>query len=299
MKNFLLLCFSFLVMFFILSCSQDKTDLNSPQNPDNVRLSKTLITSDQSMVNSDCKEYNFISEEWESQLSPFEDLVFIDNQGSSFIQLYYYGGTINSRDWLRFTLPKLASSISVDVCSYYNAVGSIIRIYDANNDFISETIPEDNTGWWADPVHVSIIPPAGKTIKYIEFLPKYQTNNRNQIFSKIEVCYLPECTQPTVTVNSSISEIWPPNNKIVKVNFTGNITNDCGGGEYVLTDEYREVNYTGTLPAGDFNIALNLIASRKGNDKDGRKYTFTVTAANDMGYATAQVDVVVLHDKRK
>jgi hypothetical protein len=42
------------------------------------------------------------------------------------------------------------------------------------------------------------------------------------------------------------------------------------------------------------------MASRKGNDKDGRKYTIIVTATDNLGNdITKQIEVIVPHDQGK
>jgi len=43
-----------------------------------------------------------------------------------------------------------------------------------------------------------------------------------------------------------------------------------------------------------------LRASKKGSDKDGRKYTIIVTATDSLGNAiTKEIEVIVPHDKGK
>ena len=83
--------------------------------------------------------------------------------------------------------------------------------------------------------------------------------------------------------------LWPPNEKIVTVVFTGSIITS---GSYTLTDEYGEFTYTGILSAGQYSVALDLRAARNGNDKTGRIYTFTVTTPK----GSASTPVVCPHN---
>ncbi len=104
-------------------------------------------------------------------------------------------------------------------------------------------------------------------------------------------------TPPTVIVSASTSEIFPPNEKMVTVIFSGTITN-YDPASYTLTDEYGKIFYSGTLTGTSFSVALDLQAQRDGNDKNGRTYTFTVTAVGSSTISAATT-VVVLHEKKK
>jgi len=276
----------------VFGCSDKDSSLKMTTEPEYFKVLKTESSFD-------CKTYNFVNEDPTTISSPFDDLIFYNNYNYDQLFSWWYGATCIDRDYLKFVLPLKAKSISVDLLSKLNEIGSIIKCYDENMQLIYETIPEDTDGFWADPVHVEIIPPNDNLISYIYFYPKFEANHRCQTITKMEICYIPECNVPSVNLNASISEIWPPNGKNVNVIFSGSILNDCNGGFYSLTDEYGEINYSDILPAGDFNVSLNLIASRKGNDKDGRKYTFTVSSSNSSGSVVKVVDVIVPHDKRK
>jgi hypothetical protein len=114
---------------------------------------------------------------------------------------------------------------------------------------------------------------------------------------------------PTATVTVSPSVVWPPNHETVQVTLTGQAT-DIGTGiasiDLRVMDEYGEVepaiaslagNGVGTL---DWQVAVPLQASRKGDDLDGRLYTIEVVVTDracQRFAATAQV--VVPHDQRR
>ncbi len=109
---------------------------------------------------------------------------------------------------------------------------------------------------------------------------------------------LSDVAAPTVTVSASPILLCPRNGKWVIVNFTGVVANTEGGASYELKDEYRKIHYTGSVPAGPYSVKLKLKDRRKGFDKDGRQYTFTITATNSAGSDTASVVVSVPREKK-
>lgn len=92
----------------------------------------------------------------------------------------------------------------------------------------------------------------------------------------------------------------------VMVSVAGSIANAQGctlrSSEYRLHDEYGEINtVSGFAVDGDgrFAFSVPVEASRKGNDKDGRTYTVTVSASNEAGIASsAPIVSTVAHDNR-
>lgn len=107
---------------------------------------------------------------------------------------------------------------------------------------------------------------------------------------------------PTVEAAADKTTLWPPNGKNHTVQITGS-TDDGGSGvssaSWVLSDSYGEVSGSGALPAGGvFSFTVNLPASRRGQDKDGRVYTITITATDSEGnVGTRTVQVTVPHDR--
>ena len=65
---------------------------------------------------------------------------------------------------------------------------------------------------------------------------------------------------------------------------------------YVLPDEYRQIHYNGTVPAGPCSVKLRLKDRRFGYDRDGRQYTFTIIATDSAGTAQASVVVTIPRD---
>ena len=87
---------------------------------------------------------------------------------------------------------------------------------------------------------------------------------------------------------------------MIPVTISGAIT-DIGAGvdastaAYTVTDEYGQVQPSGPIilgSAGKYSLTVWLQASRNGDDKDGRKYTITVSARdndNQLGSASTVV----------
>ena len=104
--------------------------------------------------------------------------------------------------------------------------------------------------------------------------------------------------------------IWPPNNLMVPVTVSGTMTDNEPGGTgvnpntaaYVVRDEYGLVQPAGAVTLssnGSYSFTIQLQASRKGNDKDGRQYLITVSAEDYAGLkGSSTTHVIVPHDQR-
>ena len=111
---------------------------------------------------------------------------------------------------------------------------------------------------------------------------------------------------PAVTA-SAPPTIWPPNDKTVPVRVQGTIT-DSGTGvnpataRFAVLDEYGLVQPSGPISldaAGAFSVDVPLVASRNGNDTNGRRYTIVILASDNAGNeGSATVVVTVPHDQR-
>ena len=76
--------------------------------------------------------------------------------------------------------------------------------------------------------------------------------------------------------------------------------------QYQLTDEYGELDNIEVLEVlqvgegGSFAVTVPMVASRKGDDKDGRLYTVKLVAENGAGVGDSVVtNIVVKHDNSK
>jgi hypothetical protein len=111
------------------------------------------------------------------------------------------------------------------------------------------------------------------------------------------ICTAPPPPPPPVVIPDSIicsvKELWPPNGKMIPVKFSWPLT---GSFYYKLTDEYGELT-TGLILINNANaVTLKLEASRKGNDPNGRKYTFTLFDLTKT--KSVSVNVFCPHDQR-
>jgi hypothetical protein len=112
---------------------------------------------------------------------------------------------------------------------------------------------------------------------------------------------------PAVTISANPTTLWPPDGALVPVTISGAIT-DAGGSvnastaAYAVKDEYGQVQPSGPIilsSGGKYSITVWLQASRDGNDKNGRKYTITVSAKdNNDQLGSASTVVTVAHDRR-
>jgi len=125
----------------------------------------------------------------------------------------------------------------------------------------------------------------------------------------VEVAETFSCNQVPLfsDISSTEDTINARNNKEVAIDLSGVVSSPDGcdivNAWFQLTDEYGELDRTEPLEIKDdgmFSVAVPMIASRKGNDKDGRLYTVKFLAENESGVGESPVtSVVVLHDNRK
>jgi hypothetical protein len=112
---------------------------------------------------------------------------------------------------------------------------------------------------------------------------------------------------PTLYLYTYPLRLWLTNNKLVPVTVFGKAS-DTGSGiksiHIQVIDEYG--TWQPTVPDigpreiinGNWIRTILLEASRKGNDKDGRKYTIRVTATDNAGNTTVkEIVVIVPHDQ--
>ncbi len=102
---------------------------------------------------------------------------------------------------------------------------------------------------------------------------------------------------PTVTAKVSPISTWLRNGEWITVTFSGLVVNTQGGASYKLIDEYNKIHYTGTVPAGPYSLQLVLKDRNIWFDRDGRQYTFIITATNSAGTAKASVTVTIPCDR--
>ena len=111
-------------------------------------------------------------------------------------------------------------------------------------------------------------------------------------------------TPPSVTCTATPTILWPPNNKQVTITVSGSVTAGTSAitaMAFMVRDSEGQVQPSGPVTVGSdgsYSFAVQLVASRDGNDKSGRQYTVGVTAADHIGNAgSCAVVVNVPHDQ--
>ena len=113
-------------------------------------------------------------------------------------------------------------------------------------------------------------------------------------------------TPPSVSCTASPNTLWPPNGQPVSVTVSGIITPGTSplapnGTNYLVIDEYGQDQPNGNFTlgsGGSYLFQVSLIASRKGNDKDGRTYTIIVNGQDTLGNVGSCSSVVTVpHDQ--
>lgn len=131
-------------------------------------------------------------------------------------------------------------------------------------------------------------------------------DNAGNISSLVSLAVKVDLTPPAVSVFANPSSLWPPNGKMVPVTISGTITDSLSGVDtssaaFAVVDEYGQVQPSGPISlgsGGSYSFTVLLQASRNGNDKDGRKYTITVSAKDLAGnLGSAATIVTVPHDQ--
>jgi hypothetical protein len=115
-------------------------------------------------------------------------------------------------------------------------------------------------------------------------------------------------TAPSVTASVNPAQLWPPNGKLVAVTVSGKVKDALSGPDlksaaYSVADSYGKLQPTGPVTLakdGSYSFTTKLEASRKGEDKQGRRYTVTLRAADLAGNSgTASTAVTVPHEQAK
>lgn len=116
-------------------------------------------------------------------------------------------------------------------------------------------------------------------------------------------------TAPSTTLTADPSVLWPPNGQTVTVNLRGTATDTGTGVAWVtfrILDEYGEVepSVPSVGSAGgtsvDWERSVQLVASRRDDDRDGRTYRIEATVSDAACNITVVVTTVTVpHDRRR
>lgn len=113
-------------------------------------------------------------------------------------------------------------------------------------------------------------------------------------------------TPPSLTCSATPTTLWPPDGKQVLVTVSGTATPGSqpipdDGGAFSVADEYQQVQPIGSFTVGaggSYSYTVPLIASRNGDDLDGRTYTVVTVVTDNIGNAASCSSVVTVpHDQ--
>jgi uncharacterized repeat protein (TIGR01451 family) len=103
---------------------------------------------------------------------------------------------------------------------------------------------------------------------------------------------------PTITgAGTDVTELWPPNHKMVPILVSYSVTPACGGTPTVVIDVSSNEGDSSDWKIKDAHH-LDLRSERLGTQKEGRVYTITIIATDPTGTKSEKaVTVVVPHDQ--
>ena len=113
-----------------------------------------------------------------------------------------------------------------------------------------------------------------------------------------------DSTPPQITVAAGMIHVWPGSPRQVPVTFTGTVSDNASVIDEVsfqVHDEYGQVEPSGriTVIKGRFAITVFVEPTRRGYDRDGRRYELTITATDaERNRTSATARATILHDRR-
>jgi hypothetical protein len=122
----------------------------------------------------------------------------------------------------------------------------------------------------------------------------------------VKITVAADTTSPVTSLSRKPSLLWPPDGKLVPVDISGKMTDEQSGidaptAAFHVVDEYGLIQPAGPIamePDGSYSIRVLLEASRRGRDRDGRRYEVFVSIADKAGNIGSASDVIrVPHDR--
>lgn len=114
-----------------------------------------------------------------------------------------------------------------------------------------------------------------------------------------------DMTAPELLVSVDKPELWPPNNKLVDINVSIDVTDDYDGQPAIklVSITVNESLDEGDIEGAEFGSddrSFKLRATHDGRNREGRVYTITYEATDAMANTIQKtVEVIVLHDQRR
>ncbi|MDP2632621.1 MAG: peptidoglycan DD-metalloendopeptidase family protein [Candidatus Curtissbacteria bacterium] len=241
-----------------------------------------------------------------------------DNQGGLGVDYTLY--KINNEDWKQYANPLPFNNegnytiqfYSVDKDENIENIKSVNFNIDKTQPVVTAHIERspDFNNWYNRPVRISFLAVDNESgidlcIEPITYsgpdtatalVSGNCTDNAGNI-GEGSLNFMYDDTLPEVYIQATPNIIWSPNNKMIDVKILGSSTDTIGilSKVFGIEDEYNEVE-----PAvNNFDDVIKLMASRKGEDLDGRKYVVQVTIKDLAGNEnTSTAEIIIPHDKR-
>ena len=138
----------------------------------------------------------------------------------------------------------------------------------------------------------------------------YNTTELSQLGFPTELVVVGQAedvTPPVITVSATPKTLWPPNGRMVSVTISGTIKDAESGvnastAAYAVTDEYGLIQPSGPIHVemdGSYTFTIQLQASRRGNDQDGREYVISISAQDNEGNQGSNSTIVTVPRDRR
>lgn len=112
--------------------------------------------------------------------------------------------------------------------------------------------------------------------------------------TNLAIAVTPEAIPSVPTVATTVSSLWPANNKLVDVGLSGSASDNCDPEPGLRVDAFsNEDDGSGSPDAAGVNGALLLRAERQGGG-DGRVYLIVLTATDYAGNTSIAATAVVV-----
>jgi hypothetical protein len=199
-----------------------------------------------------------------------------------------------------------ADLLVVNTCADFNCrtgtVGVLVGVGDGS---FQPALNYDSGGYGPDSIAVADVNGDGKPdLMMANFSVNFYQPTPGVVTVLLNNTPFNDTTPPVISLAATPKILWPPNGKLVPVTISGTIT-DGGSGvnarsaKFAVHDEYHVVQPQGEIaldPAGNYSFAILLQASRRGNDRDRRRYTIRMSAMDNAGNRGVKAtSVTVLH----
>lgn len=212
---------------------------------------------------------------------------------------------INSIIWGNSSPSVIPESVSYATVTYSDLEGGVPGRFLGNGNISADPLFVDPANGNYQLAAGSPAIDSGQAVVGTDLLGTPRPQGRGDDMGAFEA---PAClASPAIEISDfSPTSIWPPNNRGVDLTLSGRIVlaENCTllAATYRLQDEYGVYSTSDSLTVADdgsFTLTAPVVASRQGNDRDGRLYTLTIIAEDEAGQVEqGGLDARVPHDQR-